>query len=370
VNPSHTAKTVITGILLLLVFIVGWIVFDRHSRNDETQLYNEMLAAAARTDATEVSVDARKLDILLNASATTGENDQRNVIYQALILAKATDNTDVDSRIAHFATRPEMLSEVREVLIRDVLRKRKNPAVVPILMAFARSTDESRAAVAALQSVRFMAGDDQFGAFLSVITGTAKEEVRLAAEESLGEIIRKSANRSGFSTPLAKEYQNSLDPNIRHSLLRLLGRCGGTKALELVKEQLGGPDARDKVAAISSLGTWSDDAAFPLLLEFLTGCDDPALRTRTFDSAIRFLSDPTTPHPAPASEGLWNSLSSQAKSPAEQEMMIRALVNYTDEWALNLVESFSKSNDTKIADLSNKALARMRGKKSSKPNQK
>ena len=181
-------------------------LLDRSGKNRETKAFNEMITEAAKGDATEIPVNKVKLDILLEAAANTGISEHRQTIYKALFLAKATDGTDVDGRIAEFATKREMLPDVREVLIRDVLRKRKNPSVVPTLMAFARSTSDSRAAVAALQAVRFMAGDEQFEQFITVIETTSKEDVRKAAEDTLAEIIRKTRNRTDCANRLAASY--------------------------------------------------------------------------------------------------------------------------------------------------------------------
>ena len=304
----NAAKTAIAAILGLFVVLIAWYLLDRSSRNREAGIYNEMMVIAAKPDATELTVNAEKLDILLNSAANVAANTKRITIYKALYLAKASDATDVDARIAAFATRSEMLPEVREVLIRDVLRKRKNPAVVPILMEFARTTNEPRAAVAALQSVRFMAGDEQFDKFLEVIQATSKDEIRKAAEETLAEIIKKSANRADFARRLATAFETGTDENIRHAMLRLLGRCGGPRAMEIVKKTLDSTEPKDKIAAIITLGSWGDDSGFPLLAEAIGSTQDEQLRTRAFDSALKFVTDPDLKHPEPAWQEQWTKL--------------------------------------------------------------
>lgn len=358
---SNAAKTTIAAILALLVILVGWVLLDRSGRNRETKAYNEMITEAAKGDATEVLVNKVKLDILLEAAANTGVNEHRQTIYKALFLAKATDGTDVDARIAEFATRREMLPDVREVLIRDVLRKRKNPSVVPTLMAFARSTSESRAAVAALQAVRFMAGDDQIEPFISVIETTSQEDIRKAAEDTLAEIIRKTRNRTDCANRLATSYESAVNDNIRQSLLRLLGRCGGDKALEIVKKALA--DEKDQVAAIVALGGWHDDSAFSILLDFIASAKDPQKRGRAFDAALKFVSDPVNISEKVVGEKQWSQLVATAKTRGEQEGLIRGLVNFDDPWAEKLIENYAKSDDDKVANLAEKALDHMRERK-------
>jgi serine/threonine protein kinase len=359
----NAAKSAIAAILGLFVVLVAWYLLDRRSRNREAGIYNEMMAIAAKPDATELTVNAEKLTILLNSAANVAANTQRITIYKALYLAKASDATDVDARIAEFATRSEMLPEVREVLIRDVLRKRKNPAVVPILMDFARTTNEPRAAVAALQSVRFMAGDEQFDKFLEVIQATSKDEVRKAAEETFAEIIKKSANRADFARRLATAFETSTDENIRHAMLRLLGRCGGTRAMEIVKKTLDSTEPKNQIAAIIALGSWGDDSGFPLLTEKIGGTRDEQIRSRAFDSALKYVTDSDLKHPGPAWQEQWTQLSSLAKTRTEQEKIIRGLVNVNQDWAFKLNEGYTKSTDDGIVDLAEKAIDRMRERK-------
>ncbi len=353
---SNAAKTTLAAILGLLVVLLGWMLIDRSGKNARTKLYNEMITEAARGDAVEVPVNSIKLDILLEAATNTGVNEHRQTIYKALFLAKAVDGTDVDGRIAQFATTREMLPEVRQILIRDVLRKRKNPAVVPILMAFASSTQDPSSAVSALQAVRFMAGDEQFDAFLDVIQTTSQEEVRKAAEGTLEEIIKKSPRRQELATRLVTAYEGSVDDATRHAMLRLLGRCGGPKALDIVKKALEGTAEKDKVAAIIALGAWGDDSAFPLLTGFLADAKDLALRSRAFDAAMRFIADPSITRAPQATQEVWTQVKQQARTRAEQDKLIRGLVNFDDEWALKLIQSYVNSEDDQIADTAEKAI--------------
>ncbi|RPJ33697.1 MAG: hypothetical protein EHM17_09360 [Verrucomicrobiaceae bacterium] len=358
---SNSSKTAIAAILAVLVILLGWFLLDKSGKNRETKLYNEMILEAAKGDATEVPVNSLKLELLLKAATNTGVVEARQTVYKALFLAKATDGTDVDARIAEFATTQEMLPDVREVLIRDVLRKRKNPAVVPTLIAYAsRSTEDPRSAVAALQAVRFMAGDEQFDKFLEVIEATKNDEVRKAAEETLAQIIKKSPGRANFANRLATAYEGSVDEAVRHSLLRLLGRCGGTKAQELVQKALDGNEGKDKVAAIISLGSWADDSAFHLLGDFIAGTRDEDLRNRAFASALRFVSDPESGLSPESQQEKWTQLAGLAKTGNEQFNIVRGLANFEDDWAIKLLEGFMESEDNKVADLAEKAIARIR----------
>lgn len=367
---SNAAKTTIAAILGLLVVLFGWMILDRSGKNKITQLYNQMITEAAKGDATEVPVNAHKLQILLDAAANTGANEQRQTIYKALFLAKAIDGTDVDGKIAEFATGREMLPDVREVLIRDVLRMRKNPSVVPALMNYARSTSDVRSAVSAIQAVRFMAGEEQFEPFLDVLQTTTQEEVRKATEDTMAEIIKKSVSKDKLAAKIAPAYDASLNENVRHSILRLLGRCGGERPLEIIKKALASDDLNLKFAALTSLGAWGDDSGFATLTGFLASSQDEKLRAKAFEATLKFVSDPSRTHTPAGDQQQWTELNQLAKTRAEQESIIRGLYNFDEDWSLKLLTNYSKSDDDRIVDLSLKAIEqvteRIKVKKSQK----
>jgi serine/threonine protein kinase len=363
---SNAAKTMIAAVLGILAVLLAWMLIDRQSQNRETGIYNEMIQYAAKGDATELPVTKHKLDILLRSAVNVSANEHRQTIYKALYLAKATDGTDVDKAIAEFATTREMLPEVKKILIRDVIRMRKNPAVVPILIQYASTTADAPSAVAALEAVRFMAGGEQFDQFLNVIQTTTHAEVRKAAEDTAAEILRKAPSRTAFADRLATSHATAVDENIRHSFLRLLGRCGGPKALEVVRAALADTDQKNQIAAIMALGSWGDDAGFPILADYVAAATDDSLRNRAFESALRFVSDSTVEHDPKAWEEQWTMLSKQSKTRAEQEKLIRGLVNLDTDWALKLVEGYTQSDDDNIADLAVRAVENIKERRKTK----
>jgi serine/threonine protein kinase/HEAT repeat protein len=362
---SNNAKTAIAAVLAILVVLLAWYLLDRSGKNRETKLYNEMIALAANSETTEIPVNAEKLELLLSAATNTGIVEARETVFKALFLAKATDGTDIDGRIAEFATTEEMLPDVREVLIAKVLGRRKNPAVVPTLMAYAsRSANNPGTAVAALQAVRFMAGDEQFDAFLKVLESTGHAQVRKAAEDTMVQILKKSPNRAAHADALAGLYENSTNDDVRHAALRLLGRCGGDKALEPVKKALMGDSQKDQVAAIISIGGWTDDTVFPLLTEFIAGQTDEQLRSRAFDAAMRLLGDGEIKREPDSLRDLWLQLAAQAKTADEKLKIIRGVVHLTDDWAVKLLEGYVEDEDDRVQDLAERALDKVRKNKS------
>jgi serine/threonine protein kinase len=364
---SNSAKTTLAAVLAILVILLAWFIIDRMGQNADTKLYNEMVALAAKDDVKEVPVNSHKLEILLNSAAAVGQVEGRATVYTALVKAKATDNTDVEARITQFATRKEMLPAVRIALIRDVLRYRKNPAVVAPLIAYAKSTDQNDGAVAAVESIRFMAAEEHIDALIELLRNSKNETFRRATEETITAILRKSPRRQDLANHFAPIYQASEDDAIRHAMLRLCGACGGQKALEVVKGALAGSEVKDKLSAVAALGQWPDESAFAVLADSLAVATDARLREKTLDALIEVVNDgETQPQPTERQEQ-WSRIRSLAKGRAEQQKVVRGLVsNFTDDWAFKMVEDFSKSEDDLVADLAYKGIDYMKNRKANK----
>ncbi len=358
---SNSSKTAIAAILGVIIALFGWYLFDQNSKNRQTKIYNEMISYAAKGDAAELPVDAKKLDQLLNAATNTGVVEARQTVYKALFLAKATDNTDIDQRIAEFATTTDMLPDVREVLIRDVLRKRNNPDVVPYLINYAAThKNDPRFALAALQAIRPMVGNDQLDSLFDLILTTEHDEIRKVVEEILADLIKKAPNTSAIASRLVTLYKESTNDDVRYSMLRLMGRRGGDEAVALVKSSLDSAETKNQIAAIIALGSWNDVSVFPLLTEFIAKTDQVDLRSRAFDAALRLLSSPAATSDANAYQKNWIQLSKAAKTSEEQIKIIRGLANNQEEWAEKLIEPYQDSEDDKTADLAIRMMARIK----------
>ncbi len=350
---SNAMKGMIATMLTISILIVSWVLVDRMGSNRDAETLNKLITKAAQANTTEIPVNKKELDVLLGSAVNVSFNKHRSSIYKALLLAKSSDGTDIDGTIATFVTSREMLADVKEVLIRDVLRMRNNPSVVPTLITFASSTTDAKAATAALKAIRFMAEDRHFEPLLKIIQSTSNAEVRRAAEETMGEIIRKSSNKERLADTLSIQYATALNQEIRHCLLRLMGVCGGEKALSTVREILRGSDQQQIIAAIMALGSWGDQTGFPALVDFIKESRDPAMRARAFDSAQKYLGQLKD---NPNEEQQWNLLSGQAKTREEQMKIIQGIANLEGDWPLNLVQTFMKSDDDEIAQKAKRAL--------------
>ena len=140
-------------------------------------------------------------------------------------------------------------------------------------------------------------------------------------------------------------------------MLRLIGRVGGDKALELVRKNLSSEAMKDKVAAIVTLGTWGDKTGYTELIAFLKSGPDLQLRGRAYDSALQN---------AIAAESdvqeIWTMLASESKTQDEQLKLIRGLANVNPEpWAYAILQNIADNSDSDQAiDLAERAIIRLK----------
>jgi HEAT repeat protein len=354
---STAAKGMIATVLVISIAIMSWVIIDRMGSSRDSEVLHKILTKAAQPTTKEIPVNKKELDILLGSAVDVSLNKDRNVIYKALLLAKSSDNSDIDAIISQFVTTREMLPEVKKMLIAEVLRLRNNPTIVPTLLTFAGSTADANAASSALKAIRAMAEDRHFEPLLKIVQNTTNAEVRAATEATLGEVIRKSSNKNRLADTLALQYGTALNQEIRHCLLRLLGVCGGEKSLATVREILSGSDQQQMIAAIMALGSWGDASGFPALVDFLKESRDPGMRKRAFDAAQKYLGQQKD---NPKEEEQWNMLSNQAKTSEEQKNIIQGIANLEGEWPLKLIQAYMKSEDEGVVAKAERALSHMK----------
>jgi hypothetical protein len=302
-------------------------------------------------------VDKRRLEILLGSAAHVGANENRDGITMALLLAKSTDGTDVDARIAEFVTTEVLVPNIRIVLIRDVLGRRGNPAVIETLLKFARSTDDVSAAVAALEATRAMATEAFFGDFIDIIVKTKSDQILKAAEENAAQIIGKSMTKGTLLQPIAAAHDAAANDIVRHAMLRLMGRIGGDKALEITLKNLRSDVELDQVAAIVALGSWGDRNGYLALIEFLKTAKVIKIRDRAFSSAFQYAMESETDI-----QGNWTLLAAQAKTQKEQLDLIRGLVGVKPApWVFEILQKLVESSDYHEAvDLAERGIIRLK----------
>jgi len=212
---------------ILVLGVGGFSLSNQIKKSKESQRLSKMLVEAGAGTATEFDLSASDLTYFLDVSANADTDEKQKNAFTVLALAKPNDGTNLDAKIAEFATTStQLLPEVREAMILAVLAKRMSSSAVGPLLEFARSTKDPGSAIAALQAIRTTAGDEQFDALLSIVQFHPSDDFRKAAEEALAGILRKSSKRSEFSKTISQAIESTKSPKIRESLGRLKKTAG------------------------------------------------------------------------------------------------------------------------------------------------
>jgi hypothetical protein len=202
-----------------------------------------------------------------------------------------------------------------------------------------------------------MADDSHFAEILDVIKTSKETIIVTAAEENAAKIIEKSKSKPDLATALYAAYDSAPDDLVRHTMLRLVGRIGGDKALELVKKNLDSPEMKDKVAAIVALGTWGDRGGYTTLIGFLKTATDLQIRGRAFNSAYEYVTRSQT-----EIQENWTLLAAEAKTQDEQLKLIRGLVNVKPApWVYAVIQKFADSSRyDEVKDLALRAIDKLK----------
>jgi serine/threonine protein kinase len=225
-HVSKKQKLIFTLVFASLLATASLFLWKMIRQKRDTQGLTEMLALVETPGTTTMKIDNAKLRFVLAALLESGVDSRRQSICKVLILAEATDGTDVDMRIVEFLTQhPQLPLGTKEELISKVLAARNRPVILPRMLEIATNFDEPTLAISALLAVRQLAGDDQFDTFLNILTSTSKSDIRSAAEINLEVILRKTRKLDTFSKQLQSAQESNIKPDIQKALKRLQGVC-------------------------------------------------------------------------------------------------------------------------------------------------
>jgi len=149
----------------------------------------------------------------------------------------------------------------------DVLGRRKALSAIPALLQNAQHPDASVRA-AAFASLGAVAEPKDAPPMIAALLKLDRKE-RDPAAAAIANVCSREADPEKRADPVLAAYRSdkSLRPEDAAALLLLLGRLGGTKALEEVKAALSSDAAPVRDAAHTALFNWPDDAAAAILLK-------------------------------------------------------------------------------------------------------
>ncbi|MBC8128322.1 MAG: hypothetical protein H8M99_14370 [Gloeobacteraceae cyanobacterium ES-bin-144] len=227
---SKSAKIGIITVISIFALVLGGFIFKLVQQKSAANKTAELIALAEKDDTKEIPISGSTLNILLKAAAASDSSNELLKMAKLLTLATATDVTDIDSRIADFVIQnPGLPTATKELLVGNVLRNRANPSILPKMLEFSSSTEDPKLIAAALQSIRKISGDEQFGRFLKLLETSEDNQVRDAAEANMVEVIKKSKNIEALANMLKSSQESTSKGDVQKAIKRLLGFCNTIK---------------------------------------------------------------------------------------------------------------------------------------------
>jgi serine/threonine protein kinase len=364
---SNGAKASLAVTLGLITIILAFVFLAKRSEGKINKRYNELVALAATPGTSELEVNEKDLQILLNNVTSIASNTSRETVYKALFIAKATDSTDVDDMLIKYATTAAMPEDIRVNLLRRVIGGRKHEASVDPLIAFINSNPKPESASAALEAIRGMASDAHFKQLLSILEFSQDNNLRKKAEEAVVTVLNKSSDRIAMGEYLGTSIQAATSPEIKQALLRVYSATGSENAKTAIKEALKSSDKTMQIAAAAAFKNWPNDEMFSSIIEQISSSDDENVRTRMFQAAREFLAQDSDRSDKDA-QPLWTALSKVAKTAEEQESIVRGLVtHHPTTWALDIIKNFYETSEyDRVIDISDRAMEKLKSAKEDK----
>jgi HEAT repeat protein len=171
----------------------------------------------------------------------------------------------------------------------ELIGRRRMVASIPTLLE-AATGDDVEVRPAALRKVGELGSPAELPALLDVLMQLNSSEDLNAAEQALSAVCAKDNDPQSHSEALINRLVEA-GPAQKGSLLRVLGKIGGPKALEVVRLAVSDPDSEVHPAAISVLCEWKTPDAAPDLLALARTSPEPSRKTVALRGYIRLIRD-------------------------------------------------------------------------------
>lgn len=171
--------------------------------------------------------------------------------------AKAAVRTLVEMRVPEVDDELQRLinegsnSQEQVIAIEAALERKSDGLVQPLLEAAKSPSD--RVATAAFKALSQTASPANLPELLQIHDGIRSARVLKEASRTITAVARASKSPADVITQLHGAFQSASDPLVKASLLNVLGRVGGDKALVILREYAGSTDEMLRDAAIRAL---------------------------------------------------------------------------------------------------------------------
>ncbi len=331
--------------------------------------YSKLPASARPFAVTALSrhSDRASLPVLVLASAD--ENPAvRLASYSALseladpsavpLLAQAAASSDADSAMRDAARSAldrmrgktidqsivSSISEANNSVKVELIRSAGERGILeasPVLLALLNGTDRA-VRREAFKALRETAGAKEVKPLLALLGNSPSAADRRDLERALSTSLRRGS-ATGHAE-MAAAFQSAQQPELKDSLLQVMGQAGWAGALPLLRSSLRDPNPDLVRAAILGLGEWPTDAPIEDLLPLATTGTEEANRILAQRAVIKLLGAST--RPAAEAVPILDALLKASIKPEEKKAILAMLPRYPTKAALALAQSLESDPDT------------------------
>ena len=303
------------------------------------------VAAEARAGPGAVSVVAlRSLGVLGDAShlallvgAAAGSNKAAaEAAHEALVALKGTG---IDSALmsATMTSAPD-----RQPALIHALVARRTRGADPLFFHLANQADAEvrREAVRAMGQT---ADGEYLPSLLLLLMGTEDEGERGRLAKAVQSVAGRATNANRRTQALLAALRVG-PATIHPDVLRLLGKFGGSKALEAVSGALDSDSNEIRGAALRALADWPDDSAFDLLVSIVEGSGNATERILALRGCVRQLGIAGSRSPA-ETLALYERALERAERMEEKRQVLAGIALVPDPRTLDVIDACRKEEN-------------------------
>jgi len=225
-----------------------------------------------------------------------------------------------------------------------VMATRGDRTVAPAMLKAAADKDPNirRDAINGLSGA---AGPGQVPGILKLLLSCKDDAERSALAKTLSRAALRADDPTVCSGSIADGLKTA-DARTKLLLIATLGKLGGAKALEAVRQELDGGCEEVIRAAIKALHGWPDSSPAGDLLNVMKATKDPACKALAFRGYIR-MANMVGAGSSRRADGMYGNALGLASTPAEKKAVLGGLSEAHSLEALALVEGLLTDGDVK-----------------------
>ena len=220
-----------------------------------------------------------------------------------------------------------------KVALINVLGARRYAGAVPVLLKAAADPDEG-VRVEAIKVLGLLGDEKTAPELVELLLGAKSNRERGTAEKSLQTVCGRIKDADQRVVPLLAALPTA-SVDAKRSLLTLLGRFGGTKALAAVRTARKDTDAGIQDAAIRALASWPDTAALNDLLTLSKDAPKPNQKIIALRGYVRLIGLPSK-RKTEETLKMYQGAMASCTRPDEKKLVLGGLANVRHVEALKM----------------------------------